>query len=128
MIGFHHPEAGIGWQILYRYINGEFVQMDSPIDVFELAFWADGDRMVWFRRDEYSGIDTGFFFVNFVGTQVIAEETGIPEDWFGLHFEMDFMINPTIFGADTALTRIPHMIALQNEITANIMARLGLRD
>ena len=134
-VRFSAPEQGGGFNFLFRYIDGEFVQINSPIAVFNQAFWTEDGKMVWFRDDQYSGIDNGYFFAEFVGNQVVVEEidTTSPldnwEEWWQFHgMGLDFMINPTIFGTDIALTRIPHMKALQNEITASIMARLGLAD
>ena len=132
-VRFGFPEHGGGFSFLFRNINGEFVQMDSPIAIFNQAFWTEDGRKVWFRDDEYSGLNVGYFFAEFVGNQVVVEEIDITspwdyqDEWWQFHgMGLDFMINPTIFDTDIALTRIPRMIALQNEITANIMKRLGL--
>ena len=126
------PQSGWITSVLYRYINGEFVQ----IYVFNNSiptFYRDmSDRLIWLYDSDMHGLFY-YFYSEFdrdkVNLEVIydPEESGFDWDlWHNHHQSVDFFTNPTIFGTDTPIKRIRPMVAYQNEISDIILERLGL--
>lgn len=115
--------------IIYRLVDGMFVPVPE-IFIRDISLFKDGlDRIVIIRVDEIDGnhgvdficLDDGHDWKILEQITIDWEER---QAWIDFHTSLDFWLNPTLFGTDIPLTRLRPMIALQNQITANILERL----
>jgi len=132
MIFFGPPAMCGGFNVLYRYIDGRFVEMYPPIWRFTQVFRADDGRLVLVTNYEQSGYFVEFNFVEFDGIGMTVEMAASSElmgDSVG-EFVMssEFLTEPTIYGVGVPIVEIRPMIAMRYEIEANVRARLGLAE
>jgi len=129
-VWFGMPESCGGHSVLYRFIDGEFLPIHTarPSPNF---FFTEHGRLIMHFETVLDG-KSGYYYAHFDG-EIMALESAIDKDdinwcdWFYFHNNsVEFLTSPTIFNTDIPLTRIHPMIALQNEITANIRERLEL--
>ena len=119
----------------HRFIDGEYREMSVRHSNEYDFFFDDTGQPIARYTDWYgSGALVGYYSLRFTSNNIVSEliadfheEFQISEAWEEHHIlnhPYPPIQNPTMFGTDRPLTRVPRLTALEEELTASIIQRL----